>query len=140
MGQRLPPSSHLRLSAESRGSLGCLSFSPGSQAFPGLRRFLACVPTERQNCRGPPYPASLMSHHLQQKKATRISTAGPLSGEALSYLSSPGATHCTHNKWPRSQLVTRPPSFPTGQLLEECAARLPCQGRSQGPLSTWQHS
>lgn len=48
---------------------------------------------------------------------------GPWLGKLLLYLDSPGATDCIHQKkkkkWPRSQLVTKPQSFPTGQILEE---------------------
>lgn len=54
------PSPHLRILEESHGSLGCQgsSFFPGSQAFPGLWRFLGCVHTERTAGALPPLPLS----------------------------------------------------------------------------------
>lgn len=78
------------------------------------------------------HPASLMSHHLQKEnKTTGISTVEPLGGEAATLSRQP--TDCTHKKGPRSQLVTKPPSFHTGLILEEPETRLPRQKQATGP-------
>ena len=87
----------------------------------------------RKDCRGPPYPASLMSHLLQkEKKATGISTSGAGGWGGFILSQQPWfLTDCFHNKMakkPTSNQTTFPPHRTAPQRP---AARLPGQGRSQ---------
>lgn len=104
--------------------------------FP-LRGFLGCVLTERWDWRHPPFPTPLpLSWVIASRNRTRQLVSllwGPWVGTLPLYLHSPCATYCIHKKWPKSQWVTKWPSFPTRQLLEGAATRLPGQRQATGP-------